>query len=233
MVDHMGSGLKFQFLRLSAKQMQYALLSASLFFAFLLICVGAISFWPESFPDWLQQYSLQVFLFVSIIFMWRTGWRPLFRLGGRSILWVVIAILSYLFLLYELDLYFLKTGGAVQPEAFSTGELWHFVLLVFIAPVLEEVFFRDLLYRALCTRLERFVLTALFSSVFFMFAHMSFQVGALILGIVSCLLLVCSRSILASIALHSCANLSLFLLPTWFPQLYHSLNNLKLFNYFY
>src|SRR5205823_339778 len=102
-----------------------------------------------------------------------------------------------------------------------------------LAPILEELYFRDLFFRALWKRENSFWFAAAVSSIFFMIAHMSVYPGALLLGLISAFLLVLSGSILPSILFHSISNLSFIFIPILFPKIFEALERFHFLRYFY
>ena len=127
-----------------------------------------------------------------------------------------------------------EVGSSVNVNASASNISAHWaVLVLFVAPILEEFFFRDLVFRALYGRLNRMRIAILLSSIFFMVAHMTLHPGAFLLGLISCWLVLGSRSILPSIVFHSISNGSWFFLPVLFPNLHKALTDLEVLKYFY
>src|SRR5690606_12434986 len=115
------------------------------------------------------------------------------------------------------------------PSAYSLQSV---LLLGLIAPVVEELFFRDLVLRALLLKLRNIYIAVFLSSLFFMAAHLSLYPGAFLLGLVSGFIYLYSRSVLPCILFHSLSNLSLYFIPAWFPQIYEALHRWDFLRYF-
>jgi membrane protease YdiL (CAAX protease family) len=184
--------------------------------------------------DWLRRYSLQIFLFVSLLHQFfLMGWRPLIKISKKAALFSLIAIFVYLSILKALD-FFAEIKLGVSLGHRRSFDSWDQIFLsLVLAPIFEELFFRDLLFRALYSRDQKLWLSILFSSAFFMVAHLSLYPGAFVLGIVSALLLYFSGSILPSIFFHLMSNLSWFFLPMLFPNLFRVLIEWDLLWIFY
>ena len=233
MVDDMGSRSTLDFLSLKKGHVLLCLNWLVAFYCLSFLLSLGINYFPNFFPDWLRQFSLQAVLVVACIHLFKSGWRPVNISLERTMLWSFIAGGGYLLVLVICEIVFWGRVPPSESVALEGVPLNRFILLVMIAPFFEEVFFRDLLLRALNVRLSSTVWAILLSSLFFTLAHIGFHVGALVLGLVSALLVIISRSIIPSIVLHAMANLSSFVLPTLFKNFYHWLTESNLIQYFY
>ncbi|HLG19979.1 MAG TPA: type II CAAX endopeptidase family protein [Bdellovibrionota bacterium] len=111
-------------------------------------------------------------------------------------------------------------GGLPVPIRFHASTL--FVLLV-LAPISEEIFFRGILVRALRESYSPLT-TVLFSSVIFMGGHGGFKIGPLLLGLITAPITLMTGSIVPGIVFHAISNGYGPLLVTWFPNLYRYLD---------
>jgi membrane protease YdiL (CAAX protease family) len=111
--------------------------------------------------------------------------------------------------------------GFVQ-KSLAGKELKHLFVLVVLAPVTEELFFRGVLTRAMMKRL-RPVWVVLAVSAIFMVAHFALKVGPFVLGLAATSLFIWRRSIIPCIVLHSICNalgpLLLYFAPNAFDKL--------------
>ena len=112
--------------------------------------------------------------------------------------------------------------------------LWEDVMLLgFIAPILEELFFRDLFLRSLWGRTQKLFLSVVVSSLIFMIAHQSLYFGAFLLGFINAWLYWISRSVVTPMVFHSLSNLSWFFIPVCFPEIFRVLTDWKILDQFY
>lgn len=218
---------KFNFLAIATKTEVQALNWLTAFFIF----AASVILLSDYLSDFVRQYSFQVFLSVAICSLLFTGWRPLLNVDGKVLMTLVYLLMIYLgiFGLVELFLGFFGVEGAASP--FKWRSDW--ILLALVAPFFEEIFFRDLILRAFYHRLQKLWLAIFLSSLLFMAAHLTLYPGAFILGLVSALLVVISKSLWPSIVFHSISNLSLLFIPAWFPRIWEMLTRYGLVQQFY
>lgn len=191
-----------------------------------------VSLFSEQVPDFVRQYGFQIFLVIAMIeIAYSTGWRPKLSVTARSLRWAGVIFIIYFLGLWVLD-FICKMKGfeglASSPPARS--DLW---LLAVIAPLFEEMFFRDLLLRSLYLRIPKMLFALLISSLFFMIAHMTLYPGAFILGILCGVFYMGTGNLWLSILFHSVSNLSLIFFPVLFPNLLRFLLVSNLFESFY
>jgi membrane protease YdiL (CAAX protease family) len=187
---------------------------------------------PHFFPSWFREFGFQIFLFGSLIFLWRAGWRPQWQCRWRSLIGFGIFLGAYFAFLVALE--FVARGMGFEAWARHRSEPLHrVVLLIFLAPLLEELFFRDYLLRAFYWQMNRFRRALFFSSGFFMLAHLSLYPGAFFLGLVNGILFSFFRSAWPAVAFHAVSNLSLFFLPRYFPALTEAMKQIELLPLFH
>jgi membrane protease YdiL (CAAX protease family) len=219
------------FILLNAKVAESSLLWVMGLFFFSL----GLSFFHEGLPsDILRRYALQAFLLIALVYVfWRLGWRPLWKIRQKVIYFSLCLLGIYGVLLGLLDFVFASQTGGAESIVRMPDRLSEILLVAICAPLLEELFFRDLLFRSLFLRWNHFWIPALLSSALFMLAHMSLYPGAFLLGVISSLLVYFSGSIWPSILFHSVSNLSWYFLPALFPNLFAGLLHFKLLRFFY
>lgn len=124
---------------------------------------------------------------------------------------IVVAQIAQYFLSTEVINQEQDIGFGVSSSSFEM--LLIFTALVIIAPVLEEIVFRGFMFQGLLARFGS-VWAAVISSGLFALAHMQVNVGidTFLLGLAACWLLVNSKSIWPSIALHALKNAIAFVL---------------------
>ena len=184
--------------------------------------------------DFVQTLGIQLLLLGSLLWIrFKYRWSPLVGSFKRILISSFILIFLYGAILFFVDWLLVLSGS-------SEGRAWNprysmiqlFSLLI-LAPINEELFFRDLLFRSQNSRWKNLWLSGLFSSFAFMVAHLSLYPGAFLLGLISCALFVVSRSIVPSIVFHFLSNASLFFIPQIFPALAQFLLKIGLFPTFY
>ncbi len=185
----------------------------------------------DRLPPAVRQYSFQVFLLVAIVSIVFIGWRPLLGLNRKSLRFILIVFGIYFVGLKVIDLVAAWAGYESLPR--PAPQRSDLILLAVLAPILEEIFFRDLIFRSLLHRLQKLWLAIFLSSILFMVAHLTLYPGAFLLGLINCLFLIYSRNLWTSILFHSVSNLSLIFFPIWFPNLLTYLETSGLFSQFY
>ena len=197
------------------------------FFVFAIV----VTLVSEHLPDLLRQYSFQIFLLIALVALWSGGWVPQFGKWASISRGCAVVFVVYFAVMKLIDLSCYAAGyvGTAQPWRLSSN--W--ILAILVAPVLEELFFRDALFRSLTQRLGRIDLAMLFSSAFFMVAHLTLYPGAFLLGLVSCGLFLMFQTIWPAILFHSVSNLSLIFIPALFPHLHAFFAEQGLFPVFY
>lgn len=186
--------------------------------------------------DWLpvggfwQRFGLQFYLSLGLLWLLGLGWIPMIQLDRRAALTIGVTLVVYFVGFAILDLLAQKFWGAtavVRPP-FSG---WFLPLIV--APLCEELFFRDLLYRTLKSRISRMILVLLITNIFFMVAHMTLHPGAFILGLICCGLVSLTGSVWPALLFHSLSNASWYFLPYFFPNFWGALLSADLLRHFY
>jgi membrane protease YdiL (CAAX protease family) len=205
--------LKLKFLEISPKVETRSLQWLLGFFVFAIL----ITLVSEHLPDFLRQFSFQLFLMISLIALWWGGWVPSLGSFNRVVTSCAAVLLGYFVILKLADLACYAAGYVGQAQTWRGHPNW--ILAIVVAPILEELFFRDALLKSLYQRLGRLELAVLFSSAFFMVAHLNLYPGAFLLGLVSALLLLTFKNIWTAILFHSISNLSLIFIPALFPHL--------------
>ncbi len=184
---------------------------------------------PLILPSGVRMFFLQSVLMGLIVYLVKKRWRPLLRTDRN---WLVGIISAYLISLFLLDrLAALNIEVAYRPLDLPP---WDQLLLgLILAPILEELFFRDYLFRVLSAEGTKWSFALLLSAAFFTLAHFSLYPGAFLLGLVNGILYVASGGILLPIAFHFVCNLSWYLLPAFYPSLLYFLEHSEIREIFY
>jgi membrane protease YdiL (CAAX protease family) len=219
---------KLNFLDVSTKTEVHCLNWLTAYFIF---CAGILLL-ASFLPDFVRQYSFQLFLIVAMIATaLLTSWMPILRISRKAWVWMLVGLILYFGFLSILNIGLGLAGISQSPQLMQTrSDLW---LLVLVAPVVEELFFRDLLFRSLYHRTRKLWLAVFISSLFFMVAHLTLYPGAFLMGLIGTALLVATRSLWPAILFHAVSNLSLLFLPVWFPNVLAALERWELFGFFY
>jgi membrane protease YdiL (CAAX protease family) len=206
-------------------------LSAFFAIAVVLGCLDQYKF--LILPDILRRYIFQVVLMAALYSLYRKGWRASFSLSSRVGALTVSVVVLYFLGLKILDLIARHRGFIYSENAPNLEFSDQLFLSVLLAPIVEELFFRDIFFRTLFSRWPRIWIAILASSFFFMIAHQSFYMGAFLLGLVNGMLFVYSGSVIPGILFHSISNLSWYFLPKLFPSFYEVLRSQGLLTFFY
>lgn len=199
--------------------------------AFFIFAAGVVLL-ADHLSVFVRQYSFQIFLGIAILWMLlRTKWRPLLEFHSSAAIYTLVLAVIYFGGLLILDQIARMLGVEGRPVPFQWRD--DLLLLALIAPILEEIFFRDLLLRSLFHRIPKLFWAVLISSLIFMVAHLTLYPGALFLGIINSVLVLTSRSLWPAILFHSLSNLSLLFLPAWYPHLWSWLDQWGLLTQFY
>ncbi len=184
----------------------------------------------KSKPHYLVQlFALQTALVVILLFLLAKSYRPLLK---THVKWFLLTLTIYFAGLWTLDLLAgLFFEAQSSPLRHVRTEDW--VLSLILAPILEELFFRDYLFRSLSENGRRLWFAMLISTVFFTLAHFSLYPGAFLLGLINCYLFVMSGGVLLPIVFHFACNLSWYLLPVCFPRLLAFLESNQIRDFFY
>jgi len=182
-----------------------------------------------SAPAGVRMFFLQSVLVVLLIYLALKGWRPILRTERNWFLGIIALYLTGLFLLDRLAA--LDIEVAYRPLELPA---WDQLLLgLVLAPILEELFFRDYLFRVLSSQGMKWSFALLLSAAFFTLAHFSLYPGAFFLGLLNGILYIASGGVLLPIAFHLVCNLSWYLLPAFYPSLFYLLEHSNLREIFY
>ena len=123
--------------------------------------------------------------------------------------------------------------GAPLPLAWDG---YQFFLLVFLAPLSEEIFFRGILFTALRENYSNWI-SVLLSSVIFMAGHagggpsisifglhFTLSIGPFILGLIASGMMIKTGSIFPGLGLHMVSNTYSPILILWFPNFYRQIS---------
>lgn len=193
------------------------------YFVFAAFIHFALLLKPQILPQWFQLFGFQLFLLGLLIYLYRSSWRPRLELSLKAASFFLVGVLFYFGGLALLNWMAKNSLGRPEEELYQGSTASVFALQILIAPILEEFFFRDYLMRAFYFQMRKWSHALLFSSAFFMLAHFSLYPGALILGLMSGLIYLGTRSILPCILFHLISNLSWYFLPYLFPSLFRFL----------
>lgn len=143
------------------------------------------------------------------------GWD---RLGGGATLAMLLVGISIAVLVWAAVAALRLAIGWSHPyvpwwaaSSVASAPVGNVVLAVLVAPVVEELVFRGVLYRSLRTRLPVGAAVAL-TTVAFTVGHASGSVpGALLLGVVAAMAYERTRTLLAPVAVHAASNAAMLL----------------------
>lgn len=184
-------------------------------------------------PGVVGVYALQALLVLLCGGLWLKGWRPLYRLSLQGFGLLLLLLGVYLGALKLLDLALVDPEVRLRVMSFRDLTWTYAPTQLLLAPIFEELFFRDYLFRALKERMGSVFRAVVFSSLFFMLAHLNIQIGAFLLGVICCALLIRFQSVWPAIIFHFVSNFSLYFFPVFYPHLYKALFDWELFRYFY
>lgn len=219
---------KPNFLAIDTRIEVHALNWLTAFFVF----AATVVLLSQYLSGFIRQYGFQIFLGLAILWMLiRTRWRPLLTMNGKVGLFLLILVLSYFGGLFVIDQLMAILGYQGSPSIGRSRS--DILLLAVLAPILEELFFRDLILRSLFHRLKNFWAALVISSLLFMVAHLTLYPGALLLGFVCSILVLSCGSLWPAMVFHALSNLSLLFLPAWYPNLWEALQRWGLITQFY
>jgi membrane protease YdiL (CAAX protease family) len=130
------------------------------------------------------------------------NWWPLVLMGIGGLAFSIGASVITLYPLVQLDSEF---ATDLFEEVSLGGSLSAFVVLVILAPLIEEILFRGLLFTRL-TKKWGMIRAMIVSSLVFGLLHLN-PIGAFVFGIVTCVLYMRTRTLLVPMALHALNNL--------------------------
>ena len=133
------------------------------------------------------------------------NWWPLILMVLGGLAYSLGASVVVMYPLAKLDSEFVSDIMNSGPLSESLAS--SFILVVILAPLIEEMVFRGLLFSRLTKKWDITVATVV-SSLFFGLLHFPLNpIGAFLLGIVACVLYARTRTLLVPIALHAMNNL--------------------------
>jgi len=130
-------------------------------------------------------------------------WWPIVLLTGGGILYSVGSSLAIIYPLYHLDSELVNE--LLAEEIIPGSAMYSFISLVVLAPILEEVLFRGLIFSRL-TKKWNMTWGMILSSLAFGLLHMD-PIGAFVFGIMTCVLYVRTKTLLVPMVLHAMNNL--------------------------
>lgn len=195
--------------------------------------LSALEFVRLNSPAWFQIFGYQILLAGFCAALFAKAWRFLWKIDLHSAGLFLLILLFYMGALLLVEFFLSKEGELVSATRIQPDSILVIMLQLVLAPIFEELFFRDYVFRSIWKSCLSFPKAALLSSLFFMLAHMQIHPGAFLLGLVSCILYRSFKSILPCIAFHFLSNASVYFIPYFFPHLYRELFELNLLQYFY
>jgi len=131
------------------------------------------------------------------------SWGPLVFLAVGGLLYSFGAITILVYPLYHLDSEWVT--ALLETELFPDSPLKLFVMAVILAPLLEEIIFRGLIFSRL-TKKWGMTWGMIVSSLAFAVLHLD-PIGAFVFGVTTCVLYVRTKTLLVPMALHALNNL--------------------------
>lgn len=185
-------------------------------------CTLSSKFWLAS------AQALLVGLFVAMLLRARANLKPLFQIPINPVTVATTSVGAALIVVTLEWVTFPLFGTSVENPIIAQWiakpsiALPMVLAMIIVAPIMEELLFRGLLFSFLRERLG-FTLSAVLSSVVFTSAHFSYYemplnimfanaIFAFIIGVTACTLFEKSKSLLSAILFHSIINLALTIL---------------------
>jgi len=131
------------------------------------------------------------------------SWGPLVLLAIGGLLYSFGAVTILVYPLYHLDSEWVT--AMLETELFRDSPLKLFVMAVILAPLLEEIIFRGLIFSRL-TKKWGMAWGMIVSSLAFAVLHLD-PIGAFVFGVTTCVLYVRTKTLLVPMALHALNNL--------------------------
>ncbi len=204
-----------------------------LYFGFALLIQGIQWLAPDFLPFWFKLYGFQIFLILVLSWLFWRGWRPVLVWNLKIGLMTFGFFALYFSILSVFEIFLRFSSISIPQHIYQGSAMSVFVLQIVLAPVFEELFFRDYLTRAFYRQFHRWTMAIIFSSAFFMLGHFSLYPGALILGVINAILFVKLGSLWPCIIFHGVSNLSWYFLPSLFPALFQWLLDQAWLSFFY
>ena len=133
-----------------------------------------------------------------------------------STLFISLVLLCYanaaiILVIYPLILLDSEVIAEFFMQSLDKTPIHAFVMTVLLAPVLEELVFRGLVFTRLCMKWGM-TLGIILSSLFFGLLHFEFFVGALVIGVVLCVIYVRTKTLLVPMSIHGVYNFLVWLI---------------------
>jgi len=133
-----------------------------------------------------------------------------------GILIIALVLLSYasgaiILVVYPLMMIDAELVSEFLVQPFDNTPVHAFVMTVLLAPVLEEIVFRGLLFTRMAAKWG-ITTGVIVSSLLFGILHFEFLVGAFVIGVVVCVIYVRSKTLLIPMAIHGVYNLLIWLI---------------------
>lgn len=178
---------------------------------------------------------LEYFIILFLIFkLWFNSSNWLEKLTGiewKTAFFVLLAILGFKLFskpLYDIKIIFATINNIdIEPINHTNHKLkyalsYEFIRAIILAPILEELFFRKILFNGLLKKYS-FVISIIVSSLLFAFIHIPNWLNLIptfIFGIICCLIYIKTKNILYPILFHFIGNLISFLVYIYSLQLF-------------
>lgn len=179
----------------------------------------------------LLEYFIILFLIFKLWFNSNVCLEKLTKIEWKNILFVLLAILGFKLLskpLIDIKL-IINAINNIDPEPINLTNdrsiyalSYEFIRVIILAPILEEVFFRKILFNGLLKKYS-FLISVIVSSLFFALIHIPNWLNLIpsfIFGIICCLIYIKTKNILYPIIFHFTGNLISFILYNYSIQLF-------------
>lgn len=207
--------------------------SLLLYFGMATLFLWAKPWLGDRVPEGVSLFFLQALVLGILIYLLKKGWRPCFKISPKAGFVFFGLVVLYLGALFLIDRVLQSPDSIRRATHFHSQSMAFLILQLGLAPILEELYFRDFMFRAMRQEFGKLVPAVLFSSLFFMLAHFQVHPGAFLLGLVSSLLFFYFRSVIPSMVFHFISNLSLYFIPSFFPNLFFEMKSWDAIRFFY
>ena len=170
---------------------------------------------------YIVSYSLILFLISKFRIDSLRSLKKVKNINYKAVLFILLIVFSKEFIDRPLtDFYILiesSRNSEVAPfinSEFTTFSYYYSVLILILAPIFEEIFFRKILFTSLLKK-HSLITSIIVSSLLFSAIHLPSYINLIptfIFGIISCLIYIKTKNITYSIIFHFIANLKWLLL---------------------
>ena len=180
----------------------------------------------------LMAYFIMLFLIIKLKFNFSDSYEKIKKVDWKTMLLILLTALGYVFFskpLWDIKLIIYSLNDIdTEPINYATDSLkqasgYTFISGVILAPILEELFFRKILFKRLLNQ-NSFVISVIVSSLCFASIHIlpNWQdvLPTFIFGVICCLIYINTKNILYPILFHFTGNLITIILLFYNQQIF-------------